>query len=199
MVPLLNGLHIAILVTDGFEQAEFIELKNALEREGAITRIVSDNHDHIQGFNRDAKADQFTVDLTLNEADPADFDAVVLPGGANNAARIRSLSKAQDFVQGLDGEGKSIAAICHGAGLLVSAGLVQGRTMTCLPTLEDEIRSGGGNPVEQDVVVDGNWVTSRNPADLPAFIQKTIDVIAGRMQAGLRGTSDEHAIGIASS
>lgn len=199
MGPLLNGLHVAILVTDGFEQAELAEIKAALEQEGAITKIVSDKHDAVQGMHHDAEGEQFDVDLTLAEADPADFDAIVLPGGAGNADQLRSISKAQEFVQGLEDEGKAIAAICHGVGLLISAGLVEGRSLTSVQALQEEICSAGGNWIEQDVVVDGYWVTGRRSDDLPAFTSKMIDVIAGRMQANLRGTADEHAVGIASS
>jgi protease I len=199
MGPLLSGLHVAILVTDGFEQAELTEVKAALEQEGAITKIVSDKQDAVQGMHHDANGEQFDVDLTLAEADPADFDAVMLPGGPGSTDQLRGISKAQEFVQGLENEGKSIAAICHGAGLLISAGLVEGRALTSVPGLQEEIRAAGGNWIEQDVVVDGYWVTGRRPDDLPAFISKMIEVIAGRMQANLRGTADEHAVGIASS
>jgi protease I len=199
MDPMLNGLHIAILVTDGFEQVEFAESKSALEREGAITKIVSDKHEKVQAVNGDNQAEQFNVDLTLDEADAADFDAVVLPGGAASAARLRDMSKARQFVQRLDGQGKSIAAICHGVLLLASAGLVEGRKLTSRPDLQDDMRKAGADWIDHEVVADGSLVTSRGPADIPAFTQKMIEVIAARMQANLRGTADEHAVGIASS
>jgi protease I len=199
MDPLLNGLHIAILVTDGFEQVEFSETKKALEREGAITKIVSNRQEKVQGVNHDVEADQFNVDLTFDEADPADFDGIILPGGAMNAAHLRSIQQAQHFVQGVENQGKPIAAICHGVSLLAAAGLVQGRTLTSWPALRGDISSAGGNWIDQEVVVDGNWVTSRKPDDIPAFTQKMIEVMAGRMRANLRGKADGHAVGIASS
>jgi protease I len=150
-------------------------------------------------MNHKTAADQFNVDLIFNQADPQDFDAIVLPGGEVNSARIRNIPEAQSIVQEVQAEGKPIAVICHGAWLLVSAGLAVGRTLTSWPSLQDDIRNAGGNWVDREVVVDGNWVSSRKPDDLPAFNQKMIEVIAARMQANLRGKADENAVGIASS
>lgn len=199
MDPLISGMHIAILVTDGFEQAEFTEPKSTLEQEGAITKVISAQHGQVRGFHHDKEGDLFNVDMIFSEADPEDFDAVLLPGGEVNSGRIRHIEEAQRFVQGIEEKGKPVAVICHGAWLLVSAGLVEGRTMTSWPSLQDDIRNAGGNWVDQEVVVDGNWVSSRKPDDIPAFNGKMIEVIAARMQAGLRGTPDQHAVGIASS
>jgi protease I len=175
----LNGLHIGILVTDGFEQVEMTQPKEALEGEGAITKIISQRRDMVQGMNHDALADQFPVDLYFDEADPHDFDAILLPGGEVNSARIRDIPEAQRIVKGMVAEGKPIAVICHGAWLLVSAGLVQGKTMTSYPTLEQDIRNAGGNWVDREVVVDGNWVSSRKPDDIPAFNRALLEVFAG--------------------
>jgi protease I len=199
MDPTLNGLHIAILVTDGFEQVELTQPKEALEGEGAITKIISERRGTVQGMNHDQPADQLPVDLTFDEADPQDFDAVLLPGGAVNSARIRHIGKAQELVQAMTAEGKPTAVICHGAWLLVSAGLVQGRTMTSDPDLEKDLRNGGANWVDQEVVVDGNWVSSRKPDDIPAFNQRMIEVFGQRIRDSVRGTPDEGAVGIASS
>jgi protease I len=199
MDPALNGLHIAILVTDGFEQVELTQPKEALEGEGAITKIISERHGMVQGMNHDAAGDRFAVDLTFDEADPEDFDAVLLPGGEKNSARIRNIAAAQRMVQGISAEGKPIAVICHGAWLLVSAGLAQGRTLTSWPTLQEDIRNAGANWVDQEVVVDGNWVSSRKPDDIPAFNRQMIDVFGQRMRESVRGTPDEGAAGIASS
>jgi protease I len=199
MDPALNGMNIAILVTDGFEQSELTEPKKALEAAGALTRIVSDKFDKVQGMNHDQPGDKFTVDLLLREADAKSFDAVLLPGGKVNAAALRDMGEAQRFVQNMDEDNKPIAVICHGGWLLVSAGLVEGRTMTSFPALEQDIRSAGGNWVDQEVVVDGNLVSSRTPEDIPAFNDKMVDVIAHRLQSHLRGTGDDHAVGIAGS
>jgi protease I len=195
----LEGMVIAILVTDGFEQVEFTEPKKALEAAGAMTRVISEKRGKVQGFNHDTKADQFDVDLTFEEADPKDFDAVMLPGGVFNADQIRIILEAQRIVQGIQNDGKPIAVICHAPWLLVSAGLVKGRTLTSWPSLQDDIRNAGANWVDKEVVVDGNWVSSRKPADLPVFNQKMVEVIEQRKQERLRGTEDQNAVGIAGS
>jgi protease I len=195
----LGGSHVAILVTDGFEQAEFTEPKKALEQAGAITKVISDKHGKVQGFNHHDKADQFDVDLIFDEADPKDFDAVLLPGGVVNADYIRLNLEAQRFVKGMQQDGKPVAVICHGPWLLVSSGLVRGRTLTSWPTLQDDIRNAGGNWVDKEVMVDGNWVSSRKPADIPAFNQKMVETIAEKKKRNVRGTADENTVGSASS
>lgn len=199
MDQVLDGLHIAILVTDGFEQAEFTEPKKALEQQGAIVKVVSNKRGQVQGFHHDIKADQFPIDLTFGEADPKDFDAIMLPGGVINADRIRIIPEAQHIVREAQRDGKPIAVICHGGWLLVSAGLARGRTLTSWPTLQDDIRNAGGNWVDQEVVVDGNWVSSRKPADLPAFNRETIKMIAANRDRHVRGKEDEQIVGSVSS
>jgi protease I len=199
MDPALNGLHIAILVTDGFEQVELTQPREALEGEGAITKIISDKRDMVQGMNHDQPADQFPVDLTFDEAYSQDFDAVLLPGGEVNSARIRSNELAQKIVKGIAAQDKPIAVICHGAWLLASAGLVQGKTMTSHQDLEQDLKKAGVNWVDQEVVVDGNWVSSRKPDDIPAFNARMIEVFGKRMRDSVAGTPDEGAVGIASS
>jgi protease I len=192
----LEGMHVAILVTDGFEQVEFTEPKKALEELGAITKVISNKHGKVQAFKHDAKADLFDVDLSFEEADPEDFDAVVLPGGALNADQIRIIPEAQRIVQGMQNDGKPIAVICHGPWLLVSAGLVKGKTLTSWPSLRDDIRNAGALWIDTEVVVDDMWVSSRKPADLPAFNAKMIDVIHARKEQHLKGTPDENAVGL---
>jgi protease I len=199
MDPALNGLHIAILVTDGFEQVELTQPKDALEGEGAITKIISDKRGMVQGMNHDKPADQFPVDLTFDEAYSQDFDAVLLPGGEVNSARIRSNELAQKIVKGITAQGKPIAVICHGAWLLASAGLVQGKTMTSHQDLQRDLKQAGANWVDQEVVVDGNWVSSRKPDDIPAFNARMVEVFGQRMRDSVAGTPDEGAVGIASS
>ena len=199
MDPALNGLHIAILVTDGFEQVELTQPRDALEGEGAITKIISDKRGMVQGMNHDQPADQFPVDLTFDEAYSQDFDAVLLPGGEVNSARIRSNELAQKIVKGIAAQGKPIAVICHGAWLLAAAGLVQGKTMTSHQDLEQDLKKAGVNWVDQEVVVDGNWVSSRKPEDIPAFNARMVEVFGQRMRDSVAGTPDEGAVGIASS
>lgn len=187
----IGGINIAILVTDGFEQVELTDPREALENAGATTRIVSSKHGKVQGFNHDVKADQFDVDLTFEEAAPDDFDAVLLPGGALNSDQIRVIPEAQRIVQAMQEDGKPIAVICHGAWLLVSSGMVRDRTMTSWPTLQDDIRNAGGRWVDQEVAVDGNLVSSRKPSDIPKFNQALIDLLKQRVSSSLHGSQDQ--------
>jgi protease I len=179
----LRGLAVAILAVNGFEQAEMTEPRKALDQAGARTTLISMNRGRIQGFNHDKPADQFDVQMTLEEADPNAFDAVLLPGGVMNADQIRTSRHAQLFVQAMDREGKPVAVICHGSWLLVSAGLVQGHRMTSWPSLQDDLRNAGAQWVDEEVVVDRNWVSSRKPSDIPAFNREMVKTIASRARA----------------
>jgi protease I len=189
----LNDTNIAILVTDGFEQVEMIYPRAALESAGAATKIISNKHGKVQGFNHDVGTGQFDVDLGCDEAYPQDFDAVLLPGGRLNAQKVRSIPEAQRMVQGMQQGGKPIAIICHAAWLLVSAGLVNGRTLTSWPTLRDDIRNAGGNWVDQEVAVDRDLVSSRKPDDIPAFTRQIIEMLAQHVKESVHGTQDEQA------
>src|SRR5256886_1203026 len=175
----LDGLRVAILVTDDFEQVEMTEPKKALEQAGATTKIISPKPGQIQGMNHDVKADTFPVDMTLDQANPNDFDAVLLPGGALNADSLRMVPKAQEFVRQINNSGRPIAVICHGPWLLVSAGLAKGRTLTSYYTIQDDIRNAGARWVDQELVRDGNWVSSRSPKNIPAFIKDMIELFSG--------------------
>ena len=176
----LHGLKVAILACEGFEQVEMTEPRKALQQAGAETNLVSAKKGQIQGFNHDKPADRFDVDLTFDEARPEDFDAVLLPGGVMNADQIRTNAKARAFVQALQQQDKPFAIICHAPWLLVSAGLVKGRTLTSWPSLQDDIRNAGGEWVDQQVVRDGNWVSSRKPDDIPAFNQAMLELLGSR-------------------
>jgi deglycase len=182
----LDGLRVGIIVADDFEQVEMTEPRKALQEAGAKTFIVSPKPGTVQGMNHDQKADQFPVDLVLDQVDPSQFDALLLPGGALNADFLRMDRNAQGLVRSLDHDGKPIAVICHAPWLLVSAGLVRGRTLTSYHTIQDDIRNAGGTWQDREVVQDRNWVTSRQPGDIPAFNRATIDLFAqaaGRTQA----------------
>ncbi|MDQ6660798.1 MAG: type 1 glutamine amidotransferase [Chloroflexota bacterium] len=172
-------MRVAILVTDDFEQVELAEPKKALEQAGATTKIVSPKSGQVQGMNHDVKADTFPVDMTLDQANPHDFDAVLLPGGAVNADALRMEPKAQEFVRAIDGAGKPVAVICHAPWLLVSSGLTKGRTMTSYYTIQDDVRNSGANWVDQELVHDRNWVSSRSPKDIPAFNSGMIELFSG--------------------
>lgn len=174
----LKGRRIAIIVTDGFEQIELSSPCQALEKAGARCIVISPKSGEVQGFRHHDKADRIKVDMELSKADANDFDAVLLPGGVINGDALRIEKKAQQFVQEIDRAGKAIMVICHGAWLLVSAGLVKGHTMTSWPTLQDDIRNAGGNWQDQEVIRDRNWVSSRKPDDLPAFNKMIVEAAA---------------------
>ena len=182
----LQGLRVAALVATDFEQVELVEPKRALEQAGAKVDIVSPVHGEVQGMRHDEKADRFHVDVPLEQARANDYDALLLPGGALNADALRAVELAQDFVQQFDELDKPIAVICHGPWLLVSSNLVNGRTLTSYHTIKDDIRNAGGRWLNVEVVRDRNWVSSRQPSDIPAFNRQMIRLfqehVAGRQQ-----------------
>ncbi|WP_133794790.1 type 1 glutamine amidotransferase domain-containing protein [Prosthecobacter fusiformis] len=174
----LDSRHVAILVTDGFEQSELELPLRALELAGAKVTIISPAAGEIQGMHHDEKGDLFDTDLRLDLADPEDFDALLLPGGLANPDTLRSLPAAVSFVREFGLQGKPIAAICHGPWILIEAGLVEGRRLTSWPAIQTDIRNAGGEWVDEEVVVDMKLVTSRQPDDIPAFNSKMIEVFS---------------------
>lgn len=188
---LLGGLHVAVLATDGFEQVEMTGPVDALHEMGVITKLVAPSSGKIQGFHHDKPGDFFDVDLTLDEARADDFDAVLLPGGVQNSDALRTDARAQKFVKNIDREGKPLAVICHGPWLLVSAGLMKGRTITSWPSLADDIRNAGGKWVDEAAHVDDNWVSSRKPDDIPAFNDELGRLLARRTKESVQGTADD--------
>ena len=174
----LNGKRVAIIVTDGFEQIELTSPCEALDRAGAKTALVSPTDGEVQGWKHQDKGGRFKVDLTLNQANASDFDAVVLPGGVINSDALRIEKRAQQFVQEMDRAGKPIAVICHGGWLLISAGLVKGRRITTWPTLRDDMRNAGADWQDRECIRDRNLVSSRKPDDLPAFNQEMLNAIS---------------------
>ncbi len=178
----LKGLRVAIFATDGVEEAELAEPRKALDEAGASTTLFAPKAGKIQGMKHDEKGREFDVDATLGEANADEFDAVLLPGGALNADALRVEKKAQEFVTKANEEGKPIAVICHGPWLLVSAGLVKGRTITSYHTIQDDLRNAGANWVDQEVVRDKNWVSSRKPDDIPAFNREMISLFSQAAQ-----------------
>jgi protease I len=179
----LSGLKVAAITTDGVEQVELLEPRKALENAGAHVLVIAPKAGKVQGFKHHDKADQIPVDLTLDQADPADFDAVLLPGGVINADALRIEKKAQEIVRQIEQRGKPIAVICHGGWLLVSAGLTRGHTMTSWPTLQDDIRNSGANWADREVIRDRNWVSSRKPDDIPAFNREMIKLFSEALQS----------------
>jgi protease I len=172
----LAGTKVAILVTNGFEQAELEQPRKALHEAGAETSIIAPEGGTVQGMNHDQKGDEFAVDMELEEAHAEEFDAVLLPGGVVNADKLRVNEKAQLFVQSVEKAGRPIAVICHGPWLLVSAGLVKGRHLTSYHTLQDDIRNAGARWSDEEAVLDRNWVSSRQPDDIPAFNKKMVQL-----------------------
>src|SRR5438094_5329093 len=175
MARKLDGKKVAILVTDGFEQVEMTKPREALDEAGAETKIVSLKSGKIQGMNHADKGDQFDVDLTLDEARPEEFDALLIPGGLMSPDTLRSTPEALEFTRHFFSEGKPVAAICHGPWVLIDAGVVRGRTLTSWPAIKTDVRNAGGNWVDEEVVVDNGLVTSRKPDDIPAFNRKMIE------------------------
>ncbi len=173
----LSGIRVAILATDLFEQAELLEPRKALDAAGATTVVIAPKAGEIQGVQHDKKDQKVKVDMTLDKAVADDFDAVLLPGGAMNADALRVEKKAQEFVRAIDQASKPIAVICHGPWLLVSAGLVKRRHMTSYHTIQDDLKNAGANWEDKEVIRDRNWVSSRKPADIPAFNREMIEVL----------------------
>lgn len=179
----LEGMRVAILATDGVEDAELREPRKALDEAGAKTTLFAPKEGAIQSFKHHDKADTFKVDISLNQADPSQFDAVLLPGGALNADTLRVQPRAQEFVREMDRQGKPIAVICHAPWLLVSAGCVRGRTMTSYHTIQDDLRNAGANWRDEEVVRDRNWVSSRQPSDIPAFNRGMIELFSEKRKS----------------
>jgi protease I len=166
----LTDFRVAVLATDGFEETELTEPVKALKDAEALVTIVSLKPGQIQGVRHDIdKTLKIEVDRVLRDVSAEEFDAVHLPGGTVNADSLRMVPEVQAFLRAMQDAGKPITAICHAPWELVSAGLVCGRTLTSYHTIQDDIRNAGGSWVDREVVEEGNWVTSRQPSDLPAF------------------------------
>ena len=177
----LTGKRIAILATDGFEQSELLQPQGALQDAGAQTKIVSLDKSKIKGWNDKNWGKEVTVDLTVDEAKPDDFDALLLPGGVMNPDHLRTNAKAVHFVRAFFDAHKPIAAICHGPWLLVEAGIVKDRTLTSWPSLKTDIINAGGKWVDQEVVSEHGLITSRKPTDIPAFNRAMINALEARV------------------
>jgi protease I len=181
----LSNKKVAILVADGFEQEEMTSPREALDSAGAETFIVSPVEGEVQGWKHFDHADKFPVDVPLTDADAADFDALVLPGGVANPDQLRMKPEAVQFIKSFFNAGKPVAVICHGPWTLIDAGVVQGRKITSWPSVKTDLINAGADWVDQEVVVDNGLVSSRKPADLPAFNQKMIEEFAeGRHDRG---------------
>ena len=175
----LQGVKVAILVTDGFEQVELTEPKRALDEAGAETRIVSPQDDQVRGWNFTDWGEKLSVDVKLDQAKPEDFDALLLPGGVINPDALRIQPKAVAFVKAFFDAGKPVASICHGPWTIIETGAARGRRMTSWPSLKSDLKNAGADWVDEEVVLDRNLVTSRKPADIAAFNAKMIELFKG--------------------
>ncbi|HEY1563256.1 MAG TPA: type 1 glutamine amidotransferase domain-containing protein [Gaiellaceae bacterium] len=179
MAETLKQKKVAILAADMFERVELEEPRKALENEGAEIEIVSIHDGEIQGFDHFDPASSVKVDKTVDQVSADDYDALMVPGGVGNPDQLRGDENAVAFVRGFHDAGKPMAVICHGPWVLVEAGVVRGRRVTSWPTLETDIRNAGGEWANEEVVVDGNLVTSRKPDDIPAFNREMLRIFSG--------------------
>ena len=175
----LEGLKVAILVTDGFEEVELTEPRKALDQAGADTSVVSPKGDEVRGWNFTDWGQKLPVDLKLDDARLEDFDALLLPGGVINPDKLRIIPAAVAFVNAFFDAGKPVAAICHGPWTIIEANKARGRRMTSWPSVRTDLKNAGADVVDQEAVVDGNLVTSRKPDDIPAFNREMIKLFAG--------------------
>jgi protease I len=178
MAASLKGKNVAIVATDGFEQSELTKPLDALRSAGATVHVIAPKDGRIQGMQHDEKGDLIAVDRMLGRVNPADYDALVLPGGVANPDTLRINEKALSFIAHFVDADKPIAAICHGPWTLIESGFVKGKTLTSWPSLKTDLENAGAAWVDEMVVRSGNLVTSRKPDDLPAFCRETIAMIA---------------------
>lgn len=169
---------VALLVTDGFEEVELTEPKKALEKAGHTAHVVSPKASKVKAWAKTDWGPSYDVDRSLAKADASDYDMLVLPGGVMNPDELRADADALAFVRAFVKAGKPIGSICHGPWTLAEAGAVEGKRMTSYPSIKTDLRNAGATWVDEEVVVDGTLITSRKPADLPAFNKALIDALA---------------------
>ena len=187
----LAGKKIAILATEGFEQSELEKPRHALDEAGAKTELVSPAKGSIRGWDKDDFGDALDVDVDLRQADPADYDGLLLPGGVMNPDKLRQVPEAVRFVRAFFDSGKPVAAICHGPQMLIEADVVRGRRLTSYPSVKTDLINAGAEWVDDVVVTDQGLVTSRKPDDIPRFNEKMIEEFAEGYHAGQKAGTRE--------
>ncbi len=174
----LKGIKVAILVTDGFEQVELLKPREALDKAGAETKVVSLKEGPVKGWDMTKWGKEVPADLTVENAKPDEFDALLLPGGVINPDKLRMDPQAVTFVRTFFDSGKPVAAICHGPWTIIEAGVARGRRIASWPSLKTDIRNAGAEWVDEEAVTDGNLVTARKPDDIPAFNRAMIELFS---------------------
>jgi len=182
----LQGMKVAILVENGFEQVELEKPREALDKEGAETQIVSPRSGRVRGWQSKEWGDALPVDVPLDDARADDYDALLLPGGVMNPDALRWQPKAVEFVKTFFDVGKPVAVICHGPWTVIETGAVKGRRITSWPSLETDLKNAGALWVDEQVVVDGNMVSSRKPDDIPAFNEAMVALFSAAMHHAAR-------------
>lgn len=177
MAKSMEEMKVAILATDGFEQSELLEPKKALDEVEVETEVIAPKSGTIRGWNKKEWGDEVLVTKSLEQADPEEYDALILPGGVMNPDHLRTNPKAVEFVKSFVDSGKLVAAICHGPWTLIEADAVRGKTFTSWPSLQTDLRNAGANWVDKEVVRDGQFISSRKPDDIPAFSDAIIEAL----------------------
>jgi protease I len=178
MADELKGKRVAFLFTDGAEQAEVTEPLEAVRKAGAETDIVSLEKGEVEMWKHFDKGDKMSAEVAVADADPSDYDGLVLPGGVANPDQLRLNKDAVKFVRAFFEQDKPVGVICHGPWMLVETGVAKGRKVTSWPSLQTDLRNAGADWVDEEVVVDNGLVTSRKPDDLPAFCAKIVEEFA---------------------
>src|SRR3954467_12469452 len=193
MMPSIPNSRVLIVATDGFEEWELFGPRQILQERGAEVVLASPERDPIQATVHDDPGKTIRPDLTIDEANAEDFDALILPGGVRNPDHLRMNPAAIQLIKDFAARGKPIGAICHGPWLLVEADLLRGRTATSWPSIRTDLRNAGANVIDEAAVTDGNIVTSRKPDDVEAFTNAVIDLIENRPDVTLVGAAEETA------
>ena len=185
MAEQLRGITVAMLAATGFEQVELTSPRDALQEAGATTHLISPEAKPIRAWDVDDWGEAFDVDVSLKQADPNDYEALLLPGGVLNQDKLRMQADAVAFAKSFFGIGKPVAAICHGPQTLIEAEVVEGRNMTSSKSVQTDLRNAGAHVIDKEVVTDGNLVTSRRPDDLPAFNEAMVTLFStAKREAG---------------